>query len=409
MKILGREISFGGKKEMKLADRFIPATVTTKDILRLFGSQTKYINTSTVLGQSLAFSGCSILTSIVTKKVSAITSARFWVVDEEGNDIKRPEIMDRMKQPNPYQTLSQFVGMIEFFSQIYGKAYICKVQALGMEDFELYVVPNELVTENLKTSTLPTFAPLADIESYTLMLNDVNYTVSPDNMFVVNDVTYSLNRMGGAVSRLESLEKPVNTFIASYEAVNELLWNRGMLGIISMKMSNPDLETQMVATKSEKEDLREELNKYGVLRGQMKYAITGYDVACVPVSSSIADLGVSDIQRNCKRDMAYTYQVPSILLDVEGSTYANMSEAKLDFYNNDIIPASKNIMGTLNSIYGNDQFTVQAFYDHLDLFQDAKKKEAEGFERLLSSLNIAIQSGLMTLDEARDRMNNYTA
>lgn len=409
MKILGRDISFGGKKELKTTDRFIPATATTKDILRLFGSQAKYIDTSTVLGQSLAFAGCSILTSIVTKKVSAITSARFWVVDEEGNDVKRPEIMDRMKQPNPYQTLSQFVGMIEFFSQIYGKAYICKVQALGMEDFELYVVPNELVTENLKTAIIPTFAPLADVESYTLTLNGVNYTVTPENMFVVNDVTYSLNRMGGAVSRLESLEKPVNTFIASYEAVNELLWNRGMLGIISMKMSNPDLDTQMPATKSEKADLREQLNEYGVLRGQMKYAITGYDVACVPVSSSIADLGISDIQRNCKRDMAYTYQVPSILLDVEGSTYANMSEAKLDFYNNDIIPASKNIMEVMNGIYENEQFTVQAFYDHLDLFQDAKKKEAEGFERLLSSLNIAIQSGLMTLDEARDRMNNYTA
>ena len=66
-------------------------------------------------------------------------------------------------------------------------------------------------------------------------------------------------------------------------------------------------------------------------------------------------------------------------------------------------------MEVMNGIYENEQFTVQAFYDHLDLFQDAKKKEAEGFERLLSSLNIAIQSGLMTLDEARDRMNNYTA
>lgn len=407
MKILGRDISFGGKKELKTTDRFIPATATTKDILRLFGSQAKYIDTSTVLGQSLAFAGCSILTSIVTKKVSAITSARFWVVDEEGNDVKRPEIMDRMKQPNPYQTLSQFVGMIEFFSQIYGKAYICKVQALGMEDFELYVVPNELVTENLKTSIIPTFAPFADVDSYTLTLNGVNYIVTPENMFVVNDVTYSLNRMGGAVSRLESLEKPVNTFIASYEAVNELLWNRGMLGIISMKMSNPDLETQMVATKSEKEDLREELNKYGVLRGQMKYAITGYDVACVPVSSSIADLGISDIQSGCKKDIAYTYQVPGIMLDMADSKYANLTEAKLDFYTNDIIPSSANIMDVMNKIHGNEQFKVLAFYDHLDVFQEAKRKQADGFTKMVASLISAMQSGLITRDEAREKYDKY--
>lgn len=392
---------------MKTTDRFIPATATTKDILRLFGSQAKYIDTSTVLGQSLAFAGCSILTSIVTKKVSAITSARFWVVDEEGNDVKRPEIMDRMKQPNPYQTLSQFVGMIEFFSQIYGKAYICKVQALGMEDFELYVVPNELVTENLKTSIIPTFAPLADVDSYTLTLNGVNYTVTPENMFVVNDVTYSLNRMGGAVSRLESLEKPVNTFIASYEAVNELLWNRGMLGIISMKMSNPDLDTQMPATKSEKADLREQLNEYGVLRGQMKYAITGYDVACVPVSSSIADLGISDIQSGCKKDIAYTYQVPGIMLDMADSKYANLTEAKLDFYTNDIIPSSANIMDVMNRIHGNEQFKVLAFYDHLDVFQEAKRKQADGFTKMVASLISAMQSGLITRDEAREKYDKY--
>lgn len=407
MKILGRDISFGGKKELKTTDRFIPATATTKDILRLFGSQAKYIDTSTVLGQSLAFAGCSILTSIVTKKVSAITSARFWVVDEEGNDVKRPEIMDRMKQPNPYQTLSQFVGMIEFFSQVYGKAYICKVQALGMEDFELYVVPNELVTENLKTSIIPTFAPLADVDSYTLTLNGVNYTVTPENMFVVNDVTYSLNRMGGAVSRLESLEKPVNTFIASYEAVNELLWNRGMLGIISMKMSNPDLDTQMPATKSEKADLREQLNEYGVLRGQMKYAITGYDVSCVPVSSSIADLGISDIQSGCKKDIAYTYQVPGIMLDMADSKYANLTEAKLDFYTNDIIPSSANIMDVMNRIHGNEQFKVLAFYDHLDVFQEAKRKQADGFTKMVASLISAMQSGLITRDEAREKYDKY--
>lgn len=407
MKLFGREISLNLKKEQPTGPLFIPASATTKDILRLFGSDTHFIDTSTVLGQSLAFAGCSILASIVTKKVSAITTARFWVVDEEGNDVKRPEIMKRMTRPNQYQTLSEFVGMVEFFSQIYGKAYICKVQSLGMEDFELYVVPNELVTEKLTTLAVPTLAPLADVEGYIISLGGVQYDVTPENMTLINDVTYSLNRLGGAQSRLEALHKPINTFIAAYDAVNDLLWNRGMLGIISMKMSNPDLDTQMPATKSEKEGLRKELNKYGILNGQLKYAITGYDVACVPVSSSISDLGVSDIQKNCKRDIAYTYQVPSLLLDVEGSTYANLSEAKIEFYNNDIIPASKNIMAAMNRIYGNETYTVQAFYDHLDLFQEAKRQQAAGLTSLITALNQAVLAGLMTVDEAKDQINKY--
>ena len=138
---------------------------------------------------------------------------------------------------------------------------------------------------------------------------------------------------------------------------------------------------------------------------------------------SVGSDELSQLQRNLvmSHSCGTGEQVPSeivrlmLLLKIRSLSYGYSGvrletvERLVDFYNNDIIPASKNIMAVLNSIYGNEQFTVQAFYDHLDLFQDAKKKEAEGFERLLSSLNIAIQSGLMTLDEARDRMNNYTA
>ena len=55
------------------------------------------------------------------------------------------------------------------------------------------------------------------------------------------------------------------------------------------------------------------------------YVIQGILCPCVlhfPTSD------FTDIQRNCKKDIAYTYQVPSILLDVEGSTYSNFEEGQ---------------------------------------------------------------------------------
>ena len=406
-KAFGREIEFGVRKSLPVNDNGKVVNISQRDIIDLFGSRADYINTLTPMGQARAFERCSILTSIITKKVSAISDARYWVKDQEGNDVEGTDILDKMRNPNPYQTLPEFVCMVEFFSQIFGKAYIVKLDAIGTGAFELYVVPNILVTENEKLEQEISFAPRSNIESYYINVNGLSFEVDTEHMFVVNDVTYSMNQMGGSVSRLAALQYPINTFVASYDAVNELLVNRGMLAIISMKAENPAVTMKMGATKEEKQELEQQLNRYGILRGKMKYAITGYDVACVPVSSSISDLGISEIQLNCKKDIAYTYQVPAIMLDMADSKYANLAQAKLDFYTNDIIPAAKNIMATMNRIYGNDKYTVQAFFDHLDLFQEAKRQQAAGMVSLVSALNQSMQSGLMNVQEAREQLDKF--
>ena len=405
MKLLGYEI----KKCDRDKAPFYATNTSAGDLLKLFGKRCGEINTSTPEGQAIAFASCSILTSIVTKKVSAMGDARYWVQDAEGNDVKSPEILERMQRPNQYQTLSEFVCMIEFFSQIFGKAYIVRIAPVGFEDqFELYVVPNLMVTENESVIGGASFAPRADIMDYTISFGDgYQRTIPKEDMFVVNDVTYSLNKMGGAVSRMESLQYPINTFISSYDAVNELLVNRGMLGIISLMSDDPTTAMAIPQTKKDKQELEEALNKYGVLKGRLKYAITAFKASYVPISSTISDLGLTDIQRNCKKDIAYTYQVPSILLDVEGSTYSNFGEAKLEFYTNDIIPSARNIMSVVNRIYGNENPFVTPNFDHLELFQNAKRQQAAGMVSLVSALNQAVQTGLMSMTEAQNELQKY--
>lgn len=405
MKFLGYEI----KKCTDGKNPFYATNVCAEELLRIFGKQRGEINTSTPEGQAIAFASCSILTSIVTKKVSAMGDTRYWVQDIEGNDVKRPDVLERMQKPNKYQTLPEFVCMIEFFSQIFGKAYIVRTAPVGFEDdFELYVVPNLMVQENNRVIAEATYAPYADIEDYTVSLDSgYQITVPKEDMFVVNDVTYSLNKMGGAVSRLESLQYPINTFISSYDAVNELLINRGMLGIISLMSDDPVTTMTVPHTRKDKEELEDSLNRYGILKGRLKYHITAFKASYVPISSTISDLGLTDIQRNCKKDIAYTYQVPSILLDVEGSTYSNLGEAKLEFYTNDIIPSSRNIMAVINGIYGNEDVLVRPTFDHLELFQNAKRQQAAGMVSLVSALNQAVQTGLMSMTEAQNELQKY--
>ena len=111
--------------------------------------------------------------------------------------------------------------------------------------------------------------------------------------------------------------------------------------------------------------------------------------------------------KTSKKDIAYTYQVPSILLDVEGSTYSNFGEAKIEFYVNDIIPSAQNIMRVLNKIYGFTGFGFMPFFDHLEMFQPSKKDQAECMNSAVNYIGAAIQLGIMTPEEGRSELLKY--
>lgn len=410
MKIGNYEINISKWNKEQQAAPFHSMHMTMQDLAGIFGRHNGGINTATPAGQAEAVAKCSVLSSIISKKVTAMADARYWAKDADDNDVERPQELARIMQPNPYQNLHEFVCMVEYFTQIFGKAYIVRIPAEGMDTFEIYVAPNLMVSEITTVPDAATFQPFADVDEYKISFaGGIEMVIEPENMFVVKDITYSNNRLGDTVSRLVALKEPINTYIAAYEATNELLVNRGMLGIISLTSDSEPaaLATARPATASDKKELQEQLSHYGILRNAFKYAITSYRASYTPVSSTIGDLGIPAIIKDCKKEIAYAYQVPSVMLDVEGSTYSNYGEAKLEFYTGDILPSARNIMTVINRIYGFEEFKILPFFDHLELFQNAKRAQAQGMTSLVTALNAAVLSGLMDLPQAKDELNKY--
>lgn len=368
------------------------------------------IDTRGKAGQAKAYALCSPLMSVISKKCAAIKNLRLAATTEDGEDIERPDAVRTISHPNSVQGIADFVAYIEAMTQIFGKAYIVRMESVGFpEAFELFVVPNLCVTENAAISTALSFMPDADIVDYTVTICGSSMKIAKEDMFIVRDASYDLNACGGNISRMVSLQKPVNTFVASYEAVHELMINRGMLAIISLTSGSGDIirDSRLPETESEKNNIQQAFRKYGIRADQFKYAITSMNAAVSPVSSTITDLGLTDVQKACKKEIADIYQVPSVLLDVEGSTYANAKEAKTILYNDAIIPEANNIFSVLNRIYGFEDFKVMPYYDHLELFQESKREQAAGMTNLVNALNNAVSGGLMTTEQAKTELLKY--
>lgn len=381
---------------------------TLNELRDILGTSSRNINCATVEGQIQAMKACPVLSSVIIKKVCAIKNAKYWAVGNDDNPKEIPSNMRRILHPNPGQYLGDFVGMVELYMQMHGVAYIyCERPAGIRNDFDLYVVPNRMVVTNRVLNATPSFNPDADVESYTINFDSgATLKVSPQDMYLVRDVASSI---GTGTSRMEPLQKPINTFIAAYESVNELMVNRGMLGIISLTSNNPILNMPNVpVTQEERDNIRTALQNYGTMSDQMKHLITNYNVGYTAVSSTITDLGLVDVLQNCRKDITDQYQVPSVLIDVEKSKYANASESKKFLYNDAIIPEANHILDVLNRIYGFEEVRVVPMFDHLEIFQQANREQMAASASLANALNTMLQNGALSREEVRDEWMKYT-
>lgn len=410
MNLFGYEIR---RKSNNTASNLPASTLSYIGVPPVFQGSTETVGTIDTrgkAGQAKAYALCSPLMSVISKKCAAIKNLRLAATTEDGEDIERPDAVRTISRPNSVQGIADFVAHIEVMTQIFGKAYIVRMESVGFSGaFELFVVPNLCVTENAAISPALSFMPDADIVDYTVTICGSSMKIAKEDMFIVRDASYDLNACGGNISRMVSLQKPVNTFVASYEAVHELMINRGMLAIISLTSGSGDIirDARLPETESEKKNIQQAFRKYGIRADQFKYAITSMNAAVSPVSSTITDLGLTDVQKACKKEIADIYQVPSVLLDVEGSTYANAKEAKAILYNDAIIPEANNIFYVLNRIYGFEDFKVMPYYDHLELFQESKREQAAGMTNLVNALNNAVSGGLMTTEQAKTELLKY--
>lgn len=410
MNLFGYEIR---RKSNNTASNLPASTLSYIGVPPVFQGSTETVGTIDTrgkAGQAKAYALCSPLMSVISKKCAAIKNLRLAATTEDGEDIERPDAVRTISHPNSVQGIADFVAYIEVMTQIFGKAYIVRMESVGFSGaFELFVVPNLCVTENAAISPALSFMPDADIVDYTVTICGSSMKIAKEDMFIVRDASYDLNACGGNISRMVSLQKPVNTFVASYEAVHELMINRGMLAIISLTSGSGDIirDARLPETESEKNNIQQAFRKYGIRADQFKYAITSMNAAVSPVSSTITDLGLTDVQKACKKEIADIYQVPSVLLDVEGSTYANAKEAKAILYNDAIIPEANNIFYVLNRIYGFEDFKVMPYYDHLELFQESKREQAAGMTNLVNALNNAVSGGLMTTEQAKTELLKY--
>jgi len=375
-----------------------------------------YRDCRSLFGQAWAYNNCPAVNAVINKKVSALTKAR-WSIMNEKKDIvsgKNLGVLPALiKKPNPLQTWGEFVAQAKIYEQVFGEVFIIPVMPEWSTDpvsiAALWVVPNWSIKENITGKLFAQTLSEKIIESYTVTFNNEPFVVKPEKMLRIRDigsnVTDDIEKILHGQSRLYPLTNPVSNIVAAYEARNTMIVRKGALGILSN--DSKDVGGTIPIRPADKEQLQKDFQRYGLTKEQYQVIVTNASLRWQTMTFPTKELMLFEEIEDDTRQIADAYDIPMHLFGFKkGTTYANMNEAKKSFYDDTIIPEAENLANAIATFCGlPEELSLVPDYRHLEVFQKSQKDNAEIKRILCEAYKIPFEKKVVTMEEWRSALD----
>jgi HK97 family phage portal protein len=353
----------------------------------------------------------------IAMTAQAVGSLNWVLYNEKGDEIEKHPVLDLLRKPNPSQATQSFISNIVSHKGLAGNAYIHAVRpSTGRAPRELYALRPDRMTINRGIHRLPL--------SYSYNASDSG--AGQSMLFPVDQITGKCDVLHlrtfnplddfSGMAALQPAARSVDVFNEGQEWNKKLLQNGARPG---GALTTEDMLTEeQVNLLYDKIDDRfsgsANAGKPMVLAGGLKWqemALTPKDVEYLQGKHSAA------------RDIALALGVPPILLHLPGdSTYNNVVEARLAYYEDTVLPEATYIATELSRwllpMFGEglmltfDEDAIVALaprrqqkwqmVTQSDFLTINEKREALGYEPVEGGDDLLVSSALLPLGEEID-------
>ena len=343
------------------------------------------------------YAKCAPIRAILNEKRNAVSSAKVKlykiVKDGEDSEIFDHDLLTLMRNPNPLQDFGTWLAQRMIYQDLYSRTYIRSVEGRKMgfgTPKALWNLRPDKLTIKTKTGFTVDETRVFDfadiISGYDYQSDEGLQVLTTDEVLFFSDYLFCFDK---DTSDVKSIEESAKNLMAILESRGEIIKHRGALGMISPEMGT-DMTGTMVAIGNGKPNLLSQLKKmYGVLRGQSQVMLTDYPVKWQKMSMSMAELRLSESQKDEINVCCDVLSVPRELFD-PSTTFNNKEDARKKLYQDVVIPFCDSDIERLNEkMKVREQgMYFKADFSHLSIFQDNEKdKEASlkaKTDRLLS-------------------------
>jgi hypothetical protein len=341
-----------------------------------------------------------IVQAVINIKADAFANLRFKIKDlrtgEEFDfeDIEKlkfndsaKELVELLSKPNPLQSTFEWLQQFKVNFEVFGNGYSYASIPVGFENrftFKEIQVMNNLapycVRPVLTGKWLDATEKSEIISKYVFenidgRMRDFN----PNVIFHRNSINIKQDQnFTEGMSELIALYKPISNIDLAYESRNVLIKQRGALGMITP--DSRDANGTVPLTPKAKEEVQEELEKYGTLEGQWQTIFTNQPLRYQKMAMSMSDLKLFEEIESDAIAVSNAKGVPVDLVryHLNAGTFNNMDTSWKMLYDATIIPETKDFMIGLNLFLKTKEHGLELIgsYDHVKVLQSNQKDEA---------------------------------
>lgn len=348
-------------------------------------------DTSTRDGQRTAYQFCPVVTSIITKKVSAAANGAPYVIDAKG------EAVTDQRAKSLLNSLSMIdVGKAYVMNQVFGRCYIWKRRAVGFTGITSLQVLNGWHVED------------KDINEFILYREEGSATmtrVPKSELLIWNDKYLNMKDDGEPIeggSRLVSLKDPVSNIAAVYEGLN-MIWTSG--GAVGMVSPMSDRMGAIPLTPQQQIDVNKHYSRsYGLNYGKSPVLVSQNPLRWQSTILPVDQLQYIPGLFENARQVCDCYGVSPMLLGfASGTTFNNKAEAEKAMYQDAIIPE---MAGLCKAISQDKELGIAGLSLMLDFssvaaLQDDENAKADHDTKIMNNAKMMKDSMLYSDKEIR--------
>lgn len=237
-----------------------------------------------------------------------------------------------------------------------------------------------------------------------LDLKNVEYrngTYLPEELLFFGNTSVIIDRDYGK----QGIEYAVSNLINDYEAKHAIIAGRGAMGIISPATGKADAMSfgASIDATQKKELEKGFAKKYGLLKGKTQVMISSVPINYNSTSMNVQELGISDDKKENITAICSHLKYPTDLY-FNATTYENQATARAAVYNSILIPYAQEDAQIISKWLKQE---VEIDYSHVAELQADENIKVTRNNTVVSYCSAAVQSGLMTPEQAQKELGNY--
>jgi len=341
------------------------------------------------------------LKAIVDKRAMMYSAGMLRIRNKKtGELVEDKEFSKLINNPNPTQSMNEWLVQLKQQKLIYGNQFIYKnkTSALSKYPVALWNISPRYVQPVLTGKVFDQIEIDKIIAEYQFQSCD-DLKKYPTKDIIWSKYADLDNPLIGT-SPINSLQFPLSNTKLAYEYRNVIMSELGGIGILSSG-GTKDIGGSIPMTPTQKKELQESLKrKYGVQRGQQRIHLTEANMTFTPMTYPTKEMLLFEEVDANLLTIADHYGVNRNLF--LNSTYENLKHGMVMTYQDTIIPdADQDTQLWTKELGVADGFEIFMDYSHLSILREDSTDNVNNFKSMSESVVQLVTNGLLTAAEGK--------